>query len=405
MPVSDDQFTELRRYTTTTVDEIGAVEVKFVNVYERDTRPGMKSVLLILPDRELVLATGDVFDVDGKPYRLEAIEAEPSGLFTIVIGGPSERQQELDEFSAPPRVELGCALTALQFKTVLSDISQEVLAGLAPEAVPQIVDWTKTQSSSTTKDWTGEEWGPSHDHRWVARFAPEDGQRFGPLEVSLGLEDIRYSPNEEWRYEVRGFWRAGERSAHVGARQDVPDLITAFLGDDQETWVHDLIVHAAQQEAERSAPLFFKNGISADDLAAILELSSNPILAYLTPAKKVAPKVASFHDQKRTSVSRDWKGLEIGESRESVRAALFAPADIERFGKLEARIQIVKHIQGSNDPERAEVNGWWTVGGKHLSLRAVADDDGLVKSAKFVPAAPELSRIIHEAVEALSGKA
>ncbi|MCB1517655.1 MAG: hypothetical protein KDJ19_08600 [Hyphomicrobiaceae bacterium] len=394
MPAPDDQFTELRRYTTTTVDEIGAVEVKFVNVYERDTRPGVKSVLLILPDRELVLASGDVFEIGDKRYRLEAIEPEPSGLFAIVISGPPEQREGPDALPMPPRIELGCALTALQFKSVLTDISQDVLAGLTSEAVPQIAGWMKRQSSSTTKDWTGEEWGPSHDHRWVAAFSAEDASRFAPLEVSLGLEDIRYNPNEEWRYEVRGFWQVGERTAHVGARQDVPDLITSFLGDDNETWVHDLIADVAQKEAARSAPIFFENGINVGDLAAILELSSHPILAYLTPAKMVAPKVASFHDQ---------TGMKDG--RERIRAGLFSPSEVERLGKIEARIRNFTLQRGASDADETELNGWWRVGERRLSLQAIAGEDGLVKSAKFVPAAPELNRIIHEAVEALSGKA
>ncbi|MCB9992478.1 MAG: hypothetical protein H6873_02350 [Hyphomicrobiaceae bacterium] len=347
---------------------------------------------MILPDKEMVLAAGDEFEVGGKTYRLDAIKPKPNGLFTIRVAGPAERRADVDDAAMPPRIELSSAATALQFRTVLSEISTDVLAGLAGGAPPPIIGWIKSQSSSVSKDWTGEEWGPSHDHRWVAQFADDDVRRFGALEVSLGLEDIRYSPNEEWRYEVSGYWRVGERSAHAGARQDVPDLITWFFGDADEPFVNDLVVKAAQGIAALTGPVVFDSGLVVEDLAAILELRSGQVLAHLIREGETPPEVLSFHDQ--TALGGEWE-----------RAALFAARDIERLGKLEARVWTLKRPQDERIPERVELNGWWRVGERRLRLVAITGPDGRIRSVQFLPAAPELRKIIGEAVEALAGKA
>jgi hypothetical protein len=244
----------IRRITirTGTVDEIGPVEVKLVNVHERPERPGTLSVLLILPDAEHVMAVGDHIYLSGSKVTLSAITPASAGahdiafdvaefIFSDKFAADRKAWPDLDRVTAPVPIP---PLDGFGLRDALQQASVRLLASLTAEGIapPAIAGWHTESQSSTEKDWTGEEWGPSHDHRRVAEFGARDLARFTRLECSLRLTDLRYSPDETFRFEMSGWWCVNERSCHLFARADPPALFSNVLFDVSDVTQRNIIL-------------------------------------------------------------------------------------------------------------------------------------------------------------------
>lgn len=354
------------RFTTTTVDELDGVEVKFVNVYLRDDKPGGLSVLLILPDSELVLAPGDDFSIGERSYRITSIEPGKSGFYEIEVDAEtrSSADKDLSVDNGPVQVELPEGTGSADLVRALKSIGQTIIDGLIDEgaAPPQLMGWEQSQSESISKDWTGEEWGPSRHFLYSGQFDDADMARFGRLEVRVSHDDIRYNRNEPYRYEVSGWWCVNKRSAHIFARQDVPDDLSHFYGA-EEDWVNDLIVQAIDAQ-KRGHLLAF--AVNVDDLVLALQVMSQRVLRELASGE--VPEIFGWDTKHYRSEQRDWKGLSEGVSVEQVDQAQFLREDKVQHELLEARVNHIRRERKDGSPVRHELRAVWRFGEHSLRM-------------------------------------
>ncbi len=194
-----------------TRDELGGVDVAIANVYERKKRAGVLSGILVLPEEERIIAPGDVVDLGGKRFRLEIIEKNVRGTFEFVFvelgAGAEDRSEKILPVEISP-------LGARALADLLMAVSENILAGLGFAGT--ILRWEEASRDDVMRDWRGNETGPSTKYSFIAQFDGSGGAD-ERLEARVRLEYIRWSPQELSSTEVSGFWRWGEKTAHVFA--------------------------------------------------------------------------------------------------------------------------------------------------------------------------------------------
>jgi hypothetical protein len=230
-------MTEPVTIRTGTRDELNGVDVGFVNVFERDERPGVTSVMLVLPDRQVVLTAGDAFEVDGAAFRLEAIE-QVSGAYAVKL-------LSLSAPSVRPPIETNLPLApvaAHALRALLKQLTPAILGVLARGGpVPALVQWIADSSQSFHTEWTGAQLGPNSTSRDSAAFDPSVGVQ---VEATITIEEIRYSPDELYRREVSAFWRLDDVNAHVFLRAEGEAKFDHITGADLDPAILALIRQA-----------------------------------------------------------------------------------------------------------------------------------------------------------------
>lgn len=207
---------------TGTRDELAGVDIGFVNVFERDDRPGQLSVQLVLPDRNVIVAVGDAVEVGGEQFRLLALTAD-EGAYLVQI------EQVAQGAPPPPSVLPIPPVQAADLGRVLRGLTPTILRHLSGGApVPDLLEWQTESRQTTHREWNGGEIGPNTSVRGSACFGPSQGVR---VESSVTLDDLRYHPSEIYRREISAFWRIGEASAHIFLRAEGDVKFDHITGD------------------------------------------------------------------------------------------------------------------------------------------------------------------------------
>lgn len=207
-----------------TRDELGGVDIGIANVYERDERPGVLSLLLVTPDGQHILAAGDSINLGGRRFTLRSLELQSGGAYRC---GFEEIAGTLAEAPATPSTTI--PLSPQQPSALVATLrvrSERLLAALGwPAGSP--VDWEHSARDTYHREWNGEETGPITNLAWTARLAG--------AEARIGLDLVRYNPDQLYRADINGFWKAGERHASLFARADGDaDLTEAIASGDIE---------------------------------------------------------------------------------------------------------------------------------------------------------------------------
>jgi len=226
-----------------TRDELAGVDVGLANVYERPERPGELSILLVLPDRDLVMAVGDEITLAGRIFRLEAISPKGTGYQAHFL----ERLTDPVVDPTPTKAVLAIPpVTPHRLVDLLKAQSAAILDVLADGAqVPPISAWRSESRQSVHREWNGGEIGPNSHFHHVALF---DDVGEAPVEARISREDIRYDPNEIYRREVSAFWRAGDATAHIFLRAEGMAELDHIVGDQLDPAIHRLICAAIDAE-------------------------------------------------------------------------------------------------------------------------------------------------------------
>lgn len=199
-----------------TRDELGGVDIAIVNVYERPERPGVQSGKLITPDGEQFIAVGDEVALGGARFRLEAIAPHASGAYTF----------RFTAIPAPAAPEASTPITPIAPATLarcLRERSAAVLDLLGLN-VTSTLAWTLVSRDSYNTEWNGEQIGPITHMEWTAALPDAS-------EAWVGLDLIRYNPDDLYRAEVSAYWKVGDRSVHLFGRAEGTDNITEVRGD------------------------------------------------------------------------------------------------------------------------------------------------------------------------------
>lgn len=212
-----------------TRDELGGVEVGIVNVYRRAEKPEVLSAQLVLPEGEQLIGVGDVIALGGQRIRLTAITPHCTGAynfhFTLMTAKPPTSFPRSTVRPIP-------TVAVSDFIKHLRMITPQILQRLAADSTTfEIADWEETSNDSTSTEWNGMQIGPSTHRRAQARFTDTKSEM--NVEASIQHDIIRYDPSEIYRQEVSGWWKVGDRSAHMFVRSEGTDVA-------RELWASDL---------------------------------------------------------------------------------------------------------------------------------------------------------------------
>lgn len=235
---------------TGTVDELGEASVRFVNV-ALDDRGRPVSVLAVFDDGDIRLEVGQTFSRDGHEYAIVQIK-RAGEAFDVIVDGPDQTPPKRRSLAQRSELfELPRSIDAEAFRDALRETTPHILKALGGDAAAELdtfmpIEWASNHSLDTTRDWTGEEWGPSHHWSAEARFE-NSGKSIadagaGSLWANVQFSDIRYSADTSYRFEVQGHWSNGGRRASLFARADVPAPITGFYAAKQSAFLHPLLV-------------------------------------------------------------------------------------------------------------------------------------------------------------------
>jgi hypothetical protein len=212
---------------TGTRDELGGVEIGFVNVYERAERPGELSVQLVLSDRNVIVAVGDEIALGGFRFRLLALTPD-RGAYAVRLERVEPEPEPAPVPPAAPRLAIP-PVSAAELRKALHLATPAILRHLASGgSVPQVMDWQRETSQTTHTEWNGGEIGPNTSQHDQAVFGA-GGDEF--IEARITVEALRYDPSEIYRREVSAFWRFGAATAHIFLRAEGEDRFDHITGD------------------------------------------------------------------------------------------------------------------------------------------------------------------------------